>query len=84
MSADLPILPVFTGTNLVQRGLLDSRAKVPLDLWERPMDVVLIQPLISLVAGIMILIWPALLNYVVAAFLIVSGILGLLPQLQNG
>lgn len=48
------------------------------------MDIIYIQPLISLVAGIMILIWPALLNYVIAAFLIVSGVLGLLPQLQNG
>lgn len=47
------------------------------------MDIILIQPLISLLAGIMILIWPALLNYVIAAFLIVSGVLGLLPQLQN-
>lgn len=48
------------------------------------MDVVYIQPLISLIAGIMILVWPALLNYVIAAFLIVSGVLGLLPHLQNG
>jgi uncharacterized membrane protein HdeD (DUF308 family) len=48
------------------------------------MDIILIQPMISLIAGIMILIWPALLNYVVAAFLIVSGVLGLLPQLQQG
>lgn len=48
------------------------------------MDVVFIQPVISLIAGVMILIWPALLNYVVAAFLIVSGLLGLVPQLQAG
>lgn len=48
------------------------------------MDIIYIQPLISLIAGILILVWPALLNYVIAAFLIVSGVLGLLPQLQNG
>jgi len=48
------------------------------------MDVIHIQPIISLVAGIVILVWPAILNYVIAAFLIVSGVLGLLPQLQNG
>ena len=48
------------------------------------MDVIYIQPIISLVAGILILVWPAILNYIIAAFLIVSGVLGLLPQLQNG
>lgn len=36
-------------------------------------------PLISLLAGISILIWPKLLNYIVAFYLILFGILGLLP-----
>lgn len=36
-----------------------------------------LQPIISLLAGILILIRPQLLNYIVAIFLIVSGILGL-------
>jgi len=36
-------------------------------------------PLISLLAGIAILIWPRLLNYIVAFYLIVFGVLGLLP-----
>lgn len=36
-----------------------------------------LQPIISLIAGILILIMPRLLNYIVAIFLIVSGILGL-------
>jgi hypothetical protein len=36
-------------------------------------------PLISLLAGIAILIWPRLLNYIVAFYLIFFGILGLLP-----
>ena len=36
-----------------------------------------IQPIVSLLAGILILIVPRLLNYIVAIFLIVSGILGL-------
>ncbi len=34
-------------------------------------------PLISLIAGIIILIVPRLLNYVVAIYLIVIGLLGL-------
>lgn len=36
-----------------------------------------IAPLISLLAGIAILIFPKLLNYIVAGYLIVLGILGL-------
>jgi hypothetical protein len=34
-------------------------------------------PLISLVAGILILIIPRLLNYIVAGYLIVMGLIGL-------
>ena len=36
-----------------------------------------LQPIVSLIAGVLILIMPKLLNYIVAAFLIISGILGL-------
>jgi DUF3096 family protein len=36
-----------------------------------------LQPLASLIAGVLILLVPRILNYVVAIFLIVSGILGL-------
>jgi hypothetical protein len=35
------------------------------------------QPIVSLIAGILILIMPRLLNYIVAVYLIVHGILGL-------
>ena len=41
------------------------------------MGVAHLQPIVSLLAGILILIVPRLLNYIVAIFLIVSGILGL-------
>ena len=34
-------------------------------------------PLIALIAGILILIMPRLLNYIVAIYLIVIGLLGL-------
>lgn len=34
-------------------------------------------PLVSLFAGVLILIVPRLLNYIVAAYLIVVGLLGL-------
>jgi hypothetical protein len=34
-------------------------------------------PLISLIAGILILIVPSLLNYIVALYLIIIGVVGL-------
>lgn len=34
-------------------------------------------PIISLLAGILILVMPKLLNYIVAAYLIVIGLVGL-------
>jgi hypothetical protein len=39
----------------------------------------MIQPLIALVAGVLVLIQPKLLNYIVAIYLIVVGVLGLAP-----
>ena len=36
-----------------------------------------LQPIVALVAGILILIMPRLLNYVVAAYLILVGVMGL-------
>jgi hypothetical protein len=46
-----------------------------------PLDIVVIQPLVALIAGILILLVPRLLNYVVAIYLIVIGIIGLWPRL---
>lgn len=36
-----------------------------------------LQPLIALIAGVMILIAPRMLNYIVAGYLIVFGLVGL-------
>jgi hypothetical protein len=41
-----------------------------------------IGPLVSLIAGILILIVPRLLNYIVAIYLIVIGLLGLFGPLH--
>jgi hypothetical protein len=41
-----------------------------------------IGPLVSLIAGILILIVPRLLNYIVAIYLIVMGLLGLFGPLR--
>ena len=42
-----------------------------------------LSPLISLIAGVLILIMPRLLNYIVALYLIIVGLLGLFPQLAG-
>jgi hypothetical protein len=39
--------------------------------------VIQLQPIVALIAGILILLIPRLLNYIVAIYLIVVGILGL-------
>jgi hypothetical protein len=36
-----------------------------------------IAPLVALIAGVLILLVPRLLNYIVAVYLIVTGLLGL-------
>ena len=38
---------------------------------------VYLTPVVSLIAGILILVQPRLLNYIVAVYLIIIGILGL-------
>ena len=46
-------------------------------------NMVTIQPLIALIAGILILIVPRILNFVVAIYLIIIGIAGLWPHLLH-
>ncbi|MDE1569288.1 DUF3096 domain-containing protein [Aquabacter sp. L1I39] len=43
-------------------------------------DLVILQPIVALVAGILILLFPRLLNILVAIYLILIGILGLVPH----
>ena len=42
-----------------------------------------LSPLVALLAGILILIMPRLLNYIVALYLIVIGLLGLFPNIAG-
>jgi hypothetical protein len=46
-----------------------------------PIDILLVQPVVALVAGILILLMPRLLNYIVAIYLIIAGAAGLWPHL---
>ena len=39
--------------------------------------IYIVQPLVALIAGILILIVPRILNYVVALYLIIVGLVGL-------
>ena len=64
----------------VQKGIIAPTPDVTV---ERPMTItaVMVQPLMALIAGILILIIPRLLNYIVAIYLIIIGLAGLLPYL---
>ena len=44
-------------------------------------DIIMIQPLIALLFGILILILPRLLNYLIAIYLIFIGLVGLFPHI---
>ena len=40
-------------------------------------------PIVSLIAGVLILIVPRLLNFIVAIYLILIGLIGLFPALSS-
>lgn len=42
----------------------------------------LVHPIIALIGGILILIMPQLLNYIVAIYLIILGILGIISVMH--
>ena len=44
-------------------------------------DILVIQPLVALIFGILILFLPRLLNYLVAIYLIFVGVVGLWPHI---
>jgi hypothetical protein len=46
--------------------------------------IIALTPLVSLIAGVLILVMPRLLNYIVTLYLILIGIIGLFPQLTAG
>lgn len=48
------------------------------------LDAALLQPIVALLAGILILVIPRILNYVVALYLIFVGVTGLWPHLLSG
>jgi hypothetical protein len=66
-----------SGGNLKScRRFAGLHGSAPMDL----SNVVTIQPIVALVAGVLILLAPRLLNYIVAIWLIIFGITGLAPH----
>jgi Protein of unknown function (DUF3096) len=45
--------------------------------------ILVLQPLVAIVAGILILIMPRILNYIVAIYLILAGLIGLSPHFMG-
>jgi hypothetical protein len=70
----------------VKPGLLDLRgAQSPSRLRETSMFMgIAIAPIVALIAGILILFIPRLLNYIVALYLIIIGVLGLVGAFAPG
>jgi hypothetical protein len=58
-------------------ALLESMSKRPAEMPSMTLTVAHISPIISVIAGLLILIMPRLLNLIVAIFLIVNGLIGL-------
>ena len=47
------------------------------------LNAALLQPTVALIAGILILLIPRILNFIVAIYLIVVGVTGLWPHLLS-
>jgi hypothetical protein len=45
--------------------------------------MLMLQPIVALIAGVLILLMPRLLNFIVAIYLIIIGVTGLWPNLVH-
>ena len=48
------------------------------------MEIITLQPIVALIAGILILVMPRLLAYIVAFYLIFIGLTGVFPGIFDG
>ena len=67
----------FRAAFAVIRDTVESGATPHSEEFDVSLTVAHITPIISLLAGVLILIVPALLNYIIAIYLIVAGVVGL-------
>jgi hypothetical protein len=65
-----------TGNPFHALSLSDAKPGVNMHL-----DIITIQPLVALLFGVLILILPRLLNYLIAIYLIFIGLVGLFPHM---
>jgi hypothetical protein len=80
--AKCAVIPLSTWTNAITqaaRRTVAARAVEWKDCKEQDDDIMTLSlaPIVALIAGILILIIPRLLNYIVALYLIIVGLLGL-------
>ena len=47
------------------------------------LNATMLEPIVALIAGILVLLVPRILNYVVAIYLIIVGVTGLWPHLLS-
>ena len=47
-------------------------------------NAMMLQPIVALLAGILILLFPRILNFIIAIYLIFVGVTGLWPHLLSG
>jgi hypothetical protein len=79
--ASLSSFRVYLVEGQEPRNSYDTKFNAEPNAMNAHIDITLLQPVIALIAGILILIVPRLLNYVVAVYLILLGITGLWPHL---
>jgi DUF3096 family protein len=76
------------GIALPTASVPDTAVAAKQQIWRKDMtftlDATLLQPVVALLAGILILLIPRILNYVVALYLIFVGVTGLWPHLLTG
>lgn len=79
--APLSSFRVYLAEGQEPRNSYDTNVTTEPNAMNTHIDITLLQPVIALIAGILILIVPRLLNYVVAVYLILLGVTGLWPHL---
>jgi Protein of unknown function (DUF3096) len=75
--AKAPLRPSTSATSAIEMRISSATRR---GVEAVTVNIVLLQPLIALIAGILILVVPRLLNYIVAIYLIIVGLAGLLPH----
>jgi hypothetical protein len=82
--AGLPGLLPSCGSGIIRAERFAGGASREQEAFEMTITVAHITPILALIGGIVILIAPRILAYIVAFWLIIYGVLGIWPNLLNG